>query len=244
MEGCVALKVAGVSSPKIKDWPAEERPREKLLHRGVEALSDAELLAIFLRTGTPGRSAIEVGAEMIKAAGGSLTRMAAMDVKQLRKLAKGVGLAKACELMAAFEAGKRVARQTAQSEPLAAPEKVYAFMGPQLQGLSRESLRILLVDTRHRLIHDEEVSLGTINESLAHPREILRPAISHSAYGFVLVHNHPSGDPSPSEADRALTRRIREAAELLQIHLLDHVIIGRERPGAPGYFSFKEHGLL
>lgn len=229
---------------KIKDWPEEERPREKLVHRGAEALSDPELLAIFLRTGTPGRTAIDVGAEMIRAAGGSLARMASLGAKELRKLSKGVGLAKACELAAAFEVGKRLAKQTALSEPLGTPEKIYGFMGPSLQNLPRESLRVVLLDTRHRLIHQEEVSLGTINESLAHPREILRPAISHSAYAFVLVHNHPSGDPTPSEADRSLTRRIREAADLMQIHLLDHVIIGRERPGAPPYFSFKEHGLL
>ena len=144
----------------------------------------------------------------------------------------------------AQQIGKRLARQTAESAPLDTPAKVHAFMGPLLQNLPRESLRVLLLDTRHRLLHEEEVSLGTLNESLAHPREILRPAISHRAYAFVLVHNHPSGDPSPSEADRALTRRIRDASELMQIHLLDHVIIGRERPGAPPYFSFKEHGLL
>ena len=179
---------------------------------------------------------------MIQAAGGSLARMASLGVKELRKLAKGVGLAKACEMAAAFELGKRLAKQTAQSEPLGTPEKIYAFMGPLLQNLPRESLRVVLLDTRHRLIHQEEVSLGTINESLAHPREILRPAISHGAYAFVLVHNHPSGDSTPSEADRSLTRRIREAADLMQIHLLDHVIIGRQRPSAPPYFSFKEHG--
>jgi len=233
-----------VVTPKIKDWPEDERPREKLMLRGADALSDAELLAIFLRTGTPGRSALVVGAEMIKAAGGSLSRLASLTVKEIRKLAKGVGLAKACELAAAFEVGKRLARQTALSEPLGTPEKIYDFMGPLLQSLPRESLRVVLLDTRHRLIHAEEVSLGTLNESLAHPREILRPAVSHGAYAFVLVHNHPSGDPTPSEADRSLTRRIREAGELMQIHLLDHVIIGRERPGAPPYFSFKEHGLL
>jgi len=233
-----------VATPKIKDLPEDERPREKLLHRGAAALSDSELLAIFLRTGTRGRTAIDVGAEMIQAAGGSLARMAVLGVKELRKLAKGVGLAKACELTAAFEVGKRLAKQTAQSEPLGTPEKIHAFMGPLLQNLPRESLRVVLLDTRHRLIHQEEVSLGTINESLAHPREILRPAISHAAYAFVLVHNHPSGDPTPSEADRALTRRMREAADLMQIHLLDHVIIGRERPGTSPYFSFKEHGLI
>jgi DNA repair protein RadC len=233
-----------MEAPIIKDMPAEDRPREKLMHRGAEALGDAELLAIFLRTGTRGRSAVTVGADMLKAAGGSLSRLASMTVRELRKLTKGIGPAKACELAAAFEVGKRLARQMAQSEPLATPEKIYEFMGPQLQSLPRESLRVVLLDTRHRLIHAEEVSLGTLNESLAHPREILRPALSHGAYAFVLVHNHPSGDPSPSEADRSLTRRIREASELMQIHLLDHVIIGRQREGAPPYFSFKEHGLL
>lgn len=233
-----------MATPKIKDWPEDDRPREKLMRRGAGALTDAELLAIFLRTGTPGRSAIAVAAELIKAAGGSLTRLAPLTVNELRKLVKGVGPAKACELAAAFEVGQRLARQMAQSEPLATPAKIYEFMGPQLQSLPRESLRVVLLDTRHRLIHAEEISLGTLNESLAHPREILRPAISHGAYAFVLVHNHPSGDPTPSEADRALTRRIREAADLMQIHLLDHVIVGRERVGAPPYFSFKEHGLL
>lgn len=233
-----------MESPSIKDLPESERPREKLIQRGAGALGDAELLAIFLRTGTKGKGVVTVASEMVAAAGGSLGRMAEMKARQLRKLAKGVGPAKACELEAAFELGKRVARQTAMNEPLASPDRIYAFMGPQLQSLARESLRIILLDTRHRLIHDEEISLGTVNESLAHPREIFRPAISHGAYAFVLVHNHPSGDPAPSEADRALTRRIREAADLLQIHLLDHVIIGRQREGAPAYFSFKEHGLL
>ncbi len=233
-----------MNTPIIKDMAADDRPREKLMQRGPDALGNAELLAIFLRTGTRGRSAVAVAGDMLRACGGSLARLAALSVKELCKLAKGIGPAKACELAAAFEVGKRLARQAAQSEPLGTPEKIYAFMGPLLQALSRESLRVVLLDTRHRLIHEEEVSLGTLNESLAHPREILRPAVSHGAYAFVLVHNHPSGDPTPSEADRALTRRIREAAELLQIHLLDHVIIGRGREGAPPYFSFKEHGLL
>jgi len=212
--------------------------------RGADALSDAELLAIFLRTGTPGRSALVVGAEMIKAAGGSLSRMASLTVKEIRKLAKGVGLAKACELAAAFEVGKRLARQTALSEPLGTPEKIYDFMGPLLQSLPRESLRVVLLDTRHRLIHAEEVSLGTLNESLAHPREILRPAVSHGAYAFVLVHNHPSGDPTPSDADHRLTRRLAEAATLLQIRFFDHIIIGSPDNGRRPYFSFREAGVI
>ncbi len=231
-------------TPVIKDMPADERPREKLMQRGPEALIDAELLAIFLRTGTRGRSAVEVGRDMLRACGGSLGKMAALTVPQLRKLTKGIGPAKACEMAAAFEVGKRLARQKAHSEPLSTPNAVYEFMGPLLQALPRESLRVILLDTRHRLILEEEVSLGTVNESLAHPREILRPAIGHGAYAFILVHNHPSGDPTPSEADRAITRRIRDAADLIQIHLLDHVIIGRARENGPPYFSFKEHGLL
>ncbi len=214
------------------------------MHRGADALSDAELLAIFLRTGTPGRTAIDVGAEMLKAAGGSLARMAPLGVKELRKLAKGVGLAKACEMAAAFEVGKRLARQTAQSEPLGTPEKIYGFVGPLLQNLPRESLRVVLLDTRHRLIHMEEVSLGTINESLAHPREILRPTISHGAYAFVLVHNHPSGDPTPSNADLHVTRRLIEAAQLMQVKFLDHIIIGRPSPSREAYYSFREAGIV
>ena len=230
--------------PRIKNWREEKRPREKLQQHGPDSLTDAELLAIFLGTGRPGRTAIDVGTEMIRAAGGSLIQMASMTARALEKLAKGVGLAKSCELAAAFEVGKRLARERALSEPLGTPENVYQLMGPLLQNLTRESLRVVLLDTRHRLIDEEEISLGTLNESLAHPREIFRPAISHGAYAFVLVHNHPSGDPTPSAADRALTRRISEAAELMQIHLLDHVIIGRKSLGAAPYFSFKEQGLL
>lgn len=233
-----------MGGPRIKELPVEDRPREKLMHRGPEALSDGELLAIFLRTGTRDKGVVEVGTEMIQAAGGSLSRLASLTVRELCKLAKGLGPAKACAMAAAFELGKRVARQEASTEPLSTPEKIHKFMGPLLQNLPRESLRIILLDTRHRLIRQEEVSSGTLNESLAHPREIMRPAISHGAYAFVLVHNHPSGDPAPSEADRALTRRIREVAELVQIHMLDHVIIGRASEGQPGYFSFREYGLL
>ncbi len=232
-----------MQSPLIKELDASERPREKLMERGASALGDAELLAVFLRTGTPGRSAITVGAEALAAAG-SLSSMAALSVDEICRLAKGIGRAKACELAAAFELGKRLARRMARDEPLDTPEKIYSFMAPLLRELPRESLRVILLDTRHRLIREVEVSLGTLNESLAHPREILRPAISHGACSFVLVHNHPSGDSSPSEADRALTRRIRDASDLMQIRLLDHVIVGRDYEGGLPYFSFKEHGLL
>jgi DNA repair protein RadC len=121
---------------------------------------------------------------------------------------------------------------------------VYELLGAEMRALDKESLRVLLLDTRLRLKHSEEVSLGSVNESIAHPREIFRPAIVHSAYGIILAHNHPSGDPSPSEADRRLTRRVAEAGVLLQIKLIDHIIIGSPETGRLPYYSFREGGLL
>jgi DNA repair protein RadC len=127
---------------------------------------------------------------------------------------------------------------------LDSPQAVFDLLAPEFHALDRERLCVLLVNTRHRLIWTEVVSIGSLNESVAHPREILRPALIHSAYGFVLAHNHPSGDPSPSEADKRLTRRLREAADLLQLRFVDHVIIGAPDEGRPPYFSFKENSLL
>lgn len=228
---------------RIKEIPSEQRPREKLARLGGASLSDAELLAIFLRTGRRDRNAIEVAGEMIGKRG-SLLGLSRCDLRELRTLVKGVGMAKACELAAAFELGKRLARQGPAARAVDRPEAAYEILAAEMQMLRHESLRLLLLDTRLRVQHVEEVSIGSLNECIAHPREILRPAIVLSAYGFVLVHNHPSGDPAPSEADRRLTRRIKDAAQLLQIEFLDHVIIGRPNAEGPPYFSFKEHGFL
>jgi len=146
------------------------------------------------------------------------------------------------ELAAAFELGARVAREQLAAAVLDSPEVIYQHLAPQLQHLPHESLRVLLLDTRLRLAGTAEVSLGTVNETIAHPREILRPVIVRAAYGFVLVHNHPSGDPSPSSADRDLTRRVRDAAALMQVRFVDHLIIGRPAPGRSPWFSFREAG--
>ncbi len=226
----------------IRELPSQDRPREKLAARGVEALTDAEVLAILLRTGVRGTNAIAL-AQGLLAAHGSLTALARASAADLAKH-RGVGRAKAVQLAAAFGLGSRLARETAGNDALDAPELIYGLLWQELRLLDRESLRVVLLDTRYRLIAVHEVSRGTVNESLAHPREIFKPAIAHSAFAFVLAHNHPSGDPSPSDADLRLTRKIAEGARLLQIGLLDHVICGAPSAGKPGYFSFREAGLI
>ena len=227
---------------RINDLPDELRPREKMARQGAGSLSDSELLAIFLRVGVKGESAIEVGRRLLATHGG-LAALGQLDIAQLAK-EHGLGLAKAAQLAAAFEMGSRVARERASRTPLDSPEAVYATFAPQMRHLRAESLRVALVDTRLRVTRFVTISEGSVNETIAHPRDILHPAVLHSAYAFHLVHNHPSGDPSPSRADRELTRRIAEAAELLQVKLLDHVIIGSPSHHHDPYFSFQEAGLL
>jgi DNA repair protein RadC len=227
---------------KIAELPEQERPREKLAARGAATLTDAELVAILLRTGVKGRSAIDLGRELIERFG-SLNDLARATVAQMAAL-KGMGLAKAVQLAAAFGLGSRLARERLDRVPMSRPELFYELLGSEMQQLMKESLRTVLLDTRLRLIRVEEIHLGSLNESLAHPREIFRPAIHHGAHAFVLVHNHPSGDPAPSEADRRLTVRIREAASLLQVEFLDHIIIGSPCVGRAPYFSFREAAVL
>lgn len=232
-----------MQTPRIREIPKLDRPREKLANKGAGSLTDAELLAIFLRTGTRDRSAIDVAREALAARGG-LHAMARASVKELMNSAKGIGPAKAAELAAAFEVGKRLALGPGKRARLDAPAAVYELLGPEMGTLDRERLYVLLVNAKHHLTWQEVVSIGSLNESIAHPREILRPALIHSAYGFILAHNHPSGDPAPSQADRQLTRRIHEAAELLRINLIDHIIVGMPEEGRQPYYSFKENNLL
>jgi DNA repair protein RadC len=226
----------------INELPLPERPREKLLARGVSALSDAELIAIVLRTGTRGANVI-VLAERLLQRFGSFAGLARTPVLELAKV-RGIGLAKGIQLSASFAVGARLAAERIRHEPIDNPQAVYDLLGPEMRLLDRESLRAVLLDAKQRLITVQEISLGTLNESLAHPREIFKAAITHSAFSFILVHNHPSGDPSPSEADARLTRRVAEASRILQITLHDHVIIGTPQNGANGYFSFKEAGVI
>jgi DNA repair protein RadC len=227
---------------KIREMPKEDRPREKLATRGASALTEAELIAILLGTGRQGANVVEVARQLIEEYG-SLGTLSRCSVQELRRI-KGIGPAKATQLAAAFGLGHRLARESRSRQKIDTPESVYELLGPEMRALHKESLRSVLLDTRYNLIRVEDISLGSVNESIAHPRDVFRPALIYSAYAVVVVHNHPSGDPSPSQADHGLTRRLREAAELLQIKLLDHIIIGAPAEGRLPYFSFKEMGML
>ena len=231
-----------MSQLKIREMPREERPREKLAAHGATALTDPELIAILLRTGVPGANAIEVARKLLKDYGslGGLSRCTVDELSTIR----GVGFAKAVQLVAAFGLAQRLARETLAKQKIDSPELVNELVGPEMRRLRKESLRVILLDTRYHLIRVEEVSIGSVNESIAHPRDVFRPALVASAYAVIVVHNHPSGDASPSQTDHSLTRRLAEAAELLQIKLLDHIIIGAPADGNPGYFSFNEAGVL
>jgi DNA repair protein RadC len=227
---------------KIREMPEGDRPREKLATRGASALTDSELIAILLRTGVAGANAVEVAGQLLTQYGslGTLSRCTVEEVASIR----GIGFAKAVQLVAAFGLGQRLARETLSRSKIDSPELVHDLLGAELRALHKESLRVILLDTRYHLLRIEEVSLGSVNESIAHPRDVFRPAVIFSAYAVIVVHNHPSGDPSPSQADHSLTRRLAEAAELLQIKLLDHIIIGAPAEGRSPYFSFKESGVL
>ncbi len=228
------------SCQRIHDLPLNDRPREKLAQLGPSALSNEELLALFISTGTRGANAIDLGRNLLRNHG-SMAALGRLTVAMLAK-EKGIGPAKASKLKAAFELGARVAREESQSTLLETPEQVYAAFGPQLAHESREHVVVAVVDTRLRQVASELVSIGTINQALTHPREILRPVITRSAYGFILLHNHPTGDPTPSNADIEMTKSLTKASRLMQVELLDHVIIGRPSHGRKPFFSFREAG--
>ena len=227
---------------KIREMPQDERPREKLSAHGAAALTDPELIAILLRTGVTGKNVVDLARELLQKYG-SLGELSRCSVDELSKI-RGVGPAKALQLVAAFGLGQRLANESLSKQKLDSPELVNELVGAEMRRLRKESLRVVLLDTRYHLIRVEEISLGSINESIAHPRDVFRPALISSAYAVIVVHNHPSGDASPSQTDHSLTRRLAEAAELLQIKMLDHIIIGAKTEQSPGYFSFKEAGVL
>lgn len=229
-------------SSRIHDMPSDRRPREKLAALGPTALDNAELMALFICTGQKGRSAIDIGRELI-AKYGSMGALGSLPVSELCK-EKGLGPAKASKLAAAFELGARVAREQVREIPLDTPELIHDFFGPQLRHLAQEQVVVATLDARLRHVGTTVISVGTVSDASAHPREVLRPVITRGAYGFILIHNHPSGDPSPSRADEMVTRRLLEAATLMQVTFLDHVIIGKASPGRLAYYSFRSAGLI
>lgn len=230
-------------SHRIHDIPESDRPRERLLRLGPQALSDAELLALFINTGTKGENALQIGERMLRERG-SLRALSRLEPAALTDI-KALGPAKAALLAAGFEIGRRARDERQPDIVLNDPRRVYEFMGPELQALGHESVRLILLTTKLTVMRSEEIFRGSLSECTATPRDLIRKALIHNAHAFILLHNHPSGDPTPSDADRRLTRRLREASETMGILLQDHLIIGtpsesRELP----YFSFREHALL
>jgi DNA repair protein RadC len=229
---------------RIKDQPASERPRERLAASGAEALSNAELIAILLRTGLKGMNAVEVGKHLLVRFG-SLQELARASVDDLRQV-KGIGRDKAVTLVAAFALAQKMARELQEESPLLDnPENVVRLLRARNLVRDVETLQVLLLNTRRRLIRVEEISDGTVDTLLVHAREVFKAAISANASAIVLAHNHPSGDPTPSEADIKVTRDLIRAGQLLKIDVLDHVIIGRATSGrAKDYASLRELGYF
>jgi DNA repair protein RadC len=196
-----------------------------------------------LRTGTSGRPVLDL-ADFLLTHFGSLEALSRAPVGELAKI-KGVGQAKAIGLKAAFALAARLARSEAEARAIETAEDVSRLLGEEMRLLDYESVRVICLNTKHMVLAVEEVTRGTLNESLFHPREALRPAVARQAHAVILVHNHPSGNPRPSDADLHVTRQMKEAGAVLQIELLDHVILGAPRKGdEKNYFSFRDEGLL
>ncbi len=232
------IKESAAYQSRITDWPSSERPREKLVASGPQHLSEAELIAILIRTGTHRQTAVDIARDILSRVT-DLHELAAMDHEELCRL-NGIGPAKAIALNAAFELGRRIASvPLGNALKITDPEIVFRRYEPLLSHLKKEVFLILILNSANILIRDVQISEGILNSSLVHPREVFRSAILASAASIILLHNHPSGEIQPSEEDRHITRRLVDAGLLLNVPIVDHVIIGRKR-----YFSFREGGLL
>jgi DNA repair protein RadC len=233
------------SAPRIRDLAVSERPQERLERLGPTALSDAELLAMLLRSGQKGQNVVAISQRLITEAGSlsALTRWREADFRRI----KGIGRVKALQLITVMEIARRVRERPGEAAPLLnRPEAVFELLHATAVGLSVEKFWVLCLNRKNRLIRQVELTSGTATSSLAHPREVFREAVHHGATSVVCAHNHPSGDPAPSAADVQVTRQLRDAARALDIELLDHVIVGQRAadPAGKGYYSFREAGVL
>lgn len=224
---------------KIKRLPDEERPREKLLAQGKEVLNNTELLAILLRTGTKEKSALELAHEIIAFNDDGLPGLCDNTPEELSHI-RGVGKAKACQILAAIELGKRVATYPRKERPsIGRPDDIVGLFMEKMRYYKKEHFCTLLLDTKGKIIEEVEVSVGDLNSAPVHPREVFKQAVKRSAAAVVLIHNHPSGDPSPSKEDLDMTVRLTESANILGINIIDHIIIGDGT-----YTSMKSEGLM
>jgi DNA repair protein RadC len=221
----------------IRTWPKGERPREKLMARGPQALSDSELLAILIRAGTGSITAVDLGTTLMREYH-SLSHLATRPFQELKRF-KGLGEAKSISLVAAFELGRRAAAAPGDRFVISSPEDVVARYAPLLRDRQTEQFSVLLLDSSNHCIREVTISTGILNSSLVHPREVFRPAILEPAASIILLHNHPSGNPEPSTEDLQVTRQLADAARIMGIPVHDHIIVAGNR-----YTSFAEKGLL
>jgi DNA repair protein RadC len=225
----------------IKDWPEDERPRERLIKYGAESLSDAQLLAIILRTGNKTKSAVDLARTLI----GRFKDFRSMDALSISELCKekGIGTAKAAQIKAAFEIGKRMLSSgSGLKKGFTCSEDVVNYYIPLMKNLKKEIFKTVLLDSKNKIlkdVEDETVSKGSLTASIVHPREVFKTAIKESAAAVILVHNHPSGDPSPSREDIEITQRLVKSGEIVGIRVLDHIIIGDG-----SHFSFLDKKMI
>lgn len=222
----------------ITDWPLHQRPRERLIRHGAASLSDAELIAVFLRVGVNGKSAVDLGRDMMMHFG-SLNRLFTAKLVEFTAI-NGLGPAKFAQLQAVLELARRaLAEELRTGEALSSPAAVTRYLQLLLANKPHESFVVLFLDVKNRLIACEELFRGTLTHASVYPREVVKTALSHNAASIVIAHNHPSGSPEPSAADHALTKTLREALSLVDIRILDHFIVANKH-----VYSFAEHGEI
>ena len=223
----------------IKDWPLHERPRERLIAEGPRALSNAELLAVFLRVGVKGSSAVQLGEQLLDRFGGSISTMFGAGLPEFSKI-NGLGPAKFAQLQAVMELARRAIREQIPSgQTLGSPEAVKLYLRMTFSQRAHESFVVLFLDVKNRLIMCEEMFRGTLTHTSVYPREVVKAALKHNAAGLLLAHNHPSGSPEPSESDLLLTRSLVKALALVDVRILDHFVVA-----GPHVHSFAEHGQI
>ena len=223
----------------IKDWPESDRPREKLIEKGPGSLSNAELLAILLRTGnaSSGQTALDHGRALVQQFDQSFRRLAEASIPDLCGV-KGIGPAKAAQIQASLEIARRfAAEELKQGQLFRSSTDVFHHYQELLGNLKKEEFHVLLLDAKNRKLKDVRISEGSLTSSLVHPREVFTPVVRESAAAVILIHNHPSGDPAPSQEDLQITRRLRQVGDIMGVHILDHLIIGKGR-----YVSFVDDG--
>ncbi|NOZ61821.1 MAG: JAB domain-containing protein [Calditrichaeota bacterium] len=222
----------------IKDWPVNDRPRERLIKFGADKLQDAELLAILLRVGDKENTAIDLARKLIQHFG-TFRELDSRSISEICEI-NGIGPAKVAQIKAALEIGKRLASEKTKNKPrLMRAEDVFHLVGPYMRDTNREEFKIILLTSRNNLILEKTLFAGSLTESLVNVREIVKEALNLSAASIIFVHNHPSGDPTPSLEDKRITKQLTDACRLVDVRPFDHIIIGKD-----SFFSFAEHGLM